>query len=28
MKIMGKGGDAAEARKMIADERYSFNRFH
>ncbi len=28
MKVMGKGCDAAEARKMIADERYSLNRFH
>ena len=28
MKVMGKGRDAAEARKMIADERYSLNRFH
>ena len=28
MKVMGKGRDAAEPRKMIADECYSLNRFH
>jgi hypothetical protein len=28
MKIMGKGSDSAAARKMIADECYTLDRFH
>jgi hypothetical protein len=28
MKIMRKSRDATATRKMIADERYSLNRFH